>query len=291
MLDYRYKTFSELATTLNYTKTAENLALSQPAVTKHIQYLENHLETKLFDYLDRKVVLTENGEFLKHKLGKINEEIFQIKEKLTNSNQSSVFNIGVSHTIGEYYIPDYTDLISQEQRINLNIAVENTSQLLKLLNERLIDFAFISGPINSSFYKHIPFYEDQILLVCSPKHPLANQTVSLTKILSEKFLFREEGAGINDSINSNLAAYQITLANFKDVTHIGNIPLLKDYIKKNEGIGFLYALSVRKELENKQLNTITIKDFQILQKFFLLFKKEPKRSEESQKILSLFRNK
>ncbi|WP_440896495.1 LysR family transcriptional regulator [Amphibacillus sp. Q70] len=288
MLDYRYKTFSVLANTLNYTKAAKILALSQPTVTKHIQYLEDELDTKLFDYQERKVKLTKEGEYLKQSIEKLDQTIILIKEELTGNKQPLSFNIGVSRTIGEYYIPDYTDLMSEQQKLHVNITVENTSQLLKLLNKRLIDFALISGPVNSDHYESIPFYEDQVLLICSPKHPLANQTVSLDNIFSEKFLFREEGAGINDSINSKLASCHITSNNFKNITRIGNIQLLKDYIKKNDGIGFSYALSVSKELAEKQLSMITLKDFKIIQKFYLLFNKKIKRNEEVQKILSLF---
>lgn len=288
MLDYRYRTFSVLADQLNYTKAAKLLNLSQPAVTKHIQYLEEHLGVKLFQYEDRVLTLTKKGKFLKDHLTVINRDISEVIEALSDKQNVPSFMIGVSRTIGEYYIPEYTCLFCEEKRVKLNVMVENSERLLQLLKDGKIDYALLSGPVNSNELAAVSFYEDQITLTCSPRHHLANQTVSLHDLKHERLLLREEGAGLSDAINHQLKIDKASLHQLTKVNRIGNIQLLKNYIKNNDGIGFLYHISMLDELKNGDLATIHLTDFHITQPFYLVYPKQSKAKKEIECMLDIF---
>ena len=288
MLDYRYKTFLVLADQLNYTKAAKLLALSQPAVTKHIQYLEEHLQVKLFQYEDRILKLTQKGKYLKDHLTILNREISEILDMLSEHEEIPSFMIGVSRTIGEYYIPEHTCLFCEEKRVKINLMVENSERLLQLLKDGKIDYALLSGPVQSQDLTAVSFYEDDVILVCSPRHHLANQTVALNDLKHERILLREEGAGLSDAIDHQLTEAKQSLHQLTRINRIGNIQLLKNYIKNNDGIGFLYHISMLNELKTGELATITLSDFQVQQPFYLVYPAQSKPKKEVDYMLEIF---
>ncbi|SFP08579.1 DNA-binding transcriptional regulator, LysR family [Halolactibacillus alkaliphilus] len=288
MLDYRYRTFLVLADQLNYTKAAKLLALSQPAVTKHIQYLEEHLEVKLFHYEDRVLKLTKKGAFLKNQLTILNREITEILDTLSEHEDVPSFMIGVSRTIGEYYIPEHTCLFCEEKRVKIHLMVENSERLLQLLKDGKIDYALLSGPVNSDDLTAVSFYEDDVILTCSPRHHLANSTVSINDLKHERLLLREEGAGLSEAIDHQLKQDKKALHKLMRINRIGNIQLLKNYIKNDDGIGFLYHISILHELKSGELSTIQLTDFKVTQSFYLVYKNQSKSPKEVECMLDIF---
>ena len=288
MLDYRYQTFLVLADHLNYTKAAAVLSLSQPTVTKHIQYLENDLGIKLFQYQDRNLELTRKGELLRDRLILINRQINDLLRTLTTHSEQPDFTIGVSRTIGEYYLPNHTSLFGKEQNIRLHLLVENTEQLSAFLYQKKIDFALISGPVKSNDFEKLPFFEDEILLICAPEHPLSGKTVAYDRLSEQHLFLREEGSGVSDTVEKYLHQENHSLNTFHKVSRIGNIQLLKSYIKNNDGIGFLYRLSVEEELKEGSLSIITLKNFSMKQAYYLTYLKQSKKQRDIDAVLTTF---
>lgn len=288
MLDYRYQTFLVLADHLNYTKAASVLSLSQPTVTKHIQYLENDLGIKLFQYQDRNLELTRKGELLRDRLVLINRQINDLLRTLNTHSEQPDFTIGVSRTIGEYYLPNHTSLFGKEQNVRLHLLVENTEHLSAFLYQKKIDFALISGPVKSNDFEKLPFFEDEILLICAPEHPLSGKTVDYDQLSEQHLLLREQGSGVSDTVEKYLYQENHSLNAFHKVSRIGNIQLMKSYIKNNDGIGFLYRLSVEEELKEGSLSTITLKNFSMKQAYYLTYLKQSKKQRDIDTVLTTF---
>ncbi|MCA9765293.1 MAG: LysR family transcriptional regulator [Carnobacterium sp.] len=290
MIDYRYKTFSVLADILNYTKTAEFLNLSQPAVTKHIQYLEHYLETQLFYYEHRRLTLTEKGRYLKKELDIIEQETSQIKAELIRDSTQKSLSVGASYTIGEYFILDKLQQFSlTEKNTKVDLTVNNTKNLLELLDQRKIDVALISGPLDVDHYDSKVFFEDSIVAICSPEHPLAGSKNSLfSDLKNEKILLREKGSGIFSALVQSLSRNHLSLGQFSRCASIGNIHLIKELVKKIEGISFLYAISIADDLAKKSLSTISLTDFSETQSFFLVSNKTDHPNKLQKKFEQIF---
>jgi DNA-binding transcriptional LysR family regulator len=256
MLDYRYNTFIVLVETKSYTKTAKQINFTQPAVTKHIQFIEKELKTSLVIYQNNQLTITSEGIYLYHQIKKIQSEINKIESFLIDEIS---LQIGTSKTIGEFIISDTLSEFNQQfDNPKVSVLVDNTSALLSLLTKRKIDFALISGPISISDFDCEVFLEDNILLVCSNQHPLANRTVSINKLSTERFLIRESGSGIMEAVLNKFNEHKMDYQDLNNKQVVGNINVIKDMVYKNEGISFIYQSSVKKELENKKLSTITI---------------------------------
>ncbi|OTP32050.1 hypothetical protein A5798_002085 [Enterococcus sp. 6C8_DIV0013] len=259
MLDYRYNTFIVLVETKSYTKTAKQINFTQPAVTKHIQFIEKELKTSLVIYQNNQLTITSEGIYLYHQIKKIQSEINKIESFLIDEIS---LQIGTSKTIGEFIISDTLSEFNQQfDNPKVSVLVDNTSALLSLLTKRKIDFALISGPISISDFDCEVFLEDNILLVCSNQHPLANRTVSINTLSTERFLIRESGSGIMEAVLNKFNEHKMDYQDLINKQVVGNINVIKDMVYKNEGISFIYQSSVKKELENKKLSTITIKGF------------------------------
>lgn len=289
MLDYRYNTFIVLVETKSYTKTAKQINFTQPAVTKHIQFIEKELKTSLVIYQNNQLTITSEGIYLYHQIKKIQSEINKIESFLIDEIS---LQIGTSKTIGEFVISDTLSKFNQQfDNPKVSVLVDNTSALLSLLTKRKIDFALISGPISISDFDCEVFLEDNILLVCSNQHPLANRTVSINKLSTERFLIREGGSGIMEAVLNKFNEHKMDYEDLSNKQVVGNINVIKDMVYKNEGISFIYQLSVKKELENKKLSTITIKGFNQKQPFYIVKNQQQILNNSSYSFLKLLKNK
>lgn len=291
MIDYRYKTFSILAETLNYTKTAKILNMSQPAVTKHIQYLEYHLEAQLVYYENRKLTLTEKGHYLKKEIDKVIQDTEIMKNILSEEISQKSLIVGASRTIGEYFITDKLQQFSlNEEDAEIDLIIDNTRNLLKLLEQGELDVALISGPFDRSLYETRAFFEDSIVAVCSPDNPIVEaEDISFSELGTERLLLRENGSGIYDALDEALSESGLSLNQFSTRTTIGNIYLIKELVKKDEGISFLYYVSVADEILEKSLYHIPISDFSFSQPFYLVFSKTDRPNKLREKFVRLFK--
>src|SRR5690554_5988106 len=135
MIDYRHQTFLTLAEIKNYTKTAKQLHMTQPAITQHIQFLEEKYKCKLFEYINKNLELTMQGEELQKLLLKIAADIKHFKRDLNNINEfqeSLIF--GATLSIGEYIMPNIiAKLLEQNSNLEIHMEVNNTENLLKKL--------------------------------------------------------------------------------------------------------------------------------------------------------------
>lgn len=287
MIDYRYKTFIDLVETKNYTKTAERLNFSQPAVTKHIQYIENKLNVKLFTYEDRQLTTTAKGQFLYEKM----KEMLHDSEEIVHLLQdSSNLRIGASKTIGEYLVTEKIQIYNQAfPNSEVSLMVDNTAHLLDLLQKRKIDLALISGPVADSSYEVSPFFEDNIILICAPDHPLANRTVTLTDILQCRLLIREQGSGILKAVHKNLQHLNLDVEDFKQVKTFGSIALIKSLVRQNQGVSFMYEMSVAEELATKKLRQIHLSNFNPKQTFYAVTNSAEHLNDATDYFLTLFK--
>lgn len=290
MIDYRYKTFSVLADLLNYTKTAEYLNLSQPAVTKHIQYLENHLEIQLFNYKNRKLTLTEQGSYLKKEIDIVNQEIILIKAKLAKKSSKKILSVGASRTTGEYFIADKLQQFTLTQKnAEVDLVIDNTRNILSLLDQGKIDIALISGPFDKKSYHTQLFLEDAIVAICSPDNPLAHlKEAVFSDLKNERLMLREKEAGISGALKVALSGNKLTLNQFSERTTIGNIHLIKELVKKDEGISFLYNISVIDDIVDESLSSILLTDFSYTQSFYLVWNKTNRPNSLRTKFIHLF---
>lgn len=282
MLDNRLETFLTLCETCNYTKTANKLSMTQPAVTQHIQFLENYYKVILISGKGKNFSLTKEGEALQQyvKTLKANSDrILPLVHRI--KNQVKPLNFGATLTIGEYTIPPILyQILKEDSETSISMFVENTHVLLKMLWEGKIDFALLEGHFNQNEFEFKLISNEEFIGVCSPENKIASITNDLQELLEQNLILRELGSGTRDILEQALYNQNLSSKDFKRKIEIGNMNVIKELCNKNIGITFMYREAVKKELSKGYLKEIPIRDFKISHPFnFVYLKNCPDKSK------------
>ena len=273
MIDFRIETFLTLCKLKNYTKTANEINITQPAVTQHIQYLENKYNTKLFIKDGKTLTITESGELLKNFCEKIKAEELKLKKCFIEKDKVKL-NFGATLTIGEYIMPQ---LISKYLKENPNneicMDVQNTNVLLYKLNKGLIDFALIEGNFQKNNYSSKILSIEKFIGVSSTELEL-NDPVTLDELCNYSLISRVPGSGTRNILKTFISENNLMIKDFNRVIETNNFKTIKYLLKQNIGISFLYESVVKKELKENILKEINIINFNINHEFNFVYLKD-----------------
>ena len=201
MLDFRMDTFLAVCRHRNYTRAAEELNITQPAVTQHIQYLQSYYGVKLFSYQNKRLALTEEGELLRNAALCMlhDEEKLKRDVKDLRLGRRSI-RFGATLTIGEYLLPErLAAYMKRNPRVDVHMLVENTQILLRMINDGELDFAVVEGYFRKSEYDYIIWSQEPYVCVCAAAHPLAQAAPRpLSALFGENLILRNQGSGSRD---------------------------------------------------------------------------------------------
>lgn len=239
MLDYRVFTFLTLCDEMNYRRTAELLNMTQPGVTQHIHYLEKYYGVKLFEYDGRSLRKTKAAEKLQAHFRSMHAGENHIRQDLVDSDTIHI-TIGATKTIGEFVIvPEIKRFLDNPQH-NLELVIDNTENLLHMLEHSLIDFAIVEGVFDKSKYNYHLYKKENFTGICSTKHPFANKSVPLEDVFEENIVVREKSSGTRKLLTQLINSKGFSLESFARCTTINNFSVLCDIVTNNQGISFAY---------------------------------------------------
>ncbi|MCO8297431.1 LysR family transcriptional regulator [Tetragenococcus halophilus] len=290
MLDFRTRTFLTVCKYMNYTKAAEELCITQPAVSQHIKFLETDYKAKLFYYEGKKLALTPAGELFYKKLATIayDDQILR-KRMLEDSKSVMHLNFGATRTIGEFYLTDkLTQFLAENPSVQLSMIVENTAYLLDKLQKGEIDFALLEGYFPKTEYSFLPYAREEYICVAAPNYPFKQTPHLLEDLLTETLIIREAGSGTRAILEKNLENQNLGVNDFKQLVEIGNIHVLKKLVINNLGITTLYKTAVTEELTNSQLCQVNIEDLQKTHDFYFVWRKNSVFSDLYKQIAQSF---
>ncbi|HLU90341.1 MAG TPA: LysR family transcriptional regulator [Cyclobacteriaceae bacterium] len=274
MFDFRLKVFYTVARRLNFTKAAEELLISQPAVSKHIKELESQFNLALFDRRGNKVLLSPAGEVLLKHTEAIQDIYRQIEFDLNQIHQAfkGVLHVGSSTSITQYILPP---LLASFHRTHQDVKVElfngNTEQIEQALLEKKIEMGVIEGRSKRREIHYTPFLKDEIVLVCSSKNPLAKkEEIKVSALKDIPLLFREPGSGTREVIADELKEHGIKLSDLKVEMQLGSTEAIKSYLHHSDCMAFLSIHAILKELEAGILKVIEIRKLSIHRNFYFI---------------------
>ena len=263
MLDFRHDTFLTLCSTGSFTKAAEMLHITQPAVSQHIKYLEELYEGKLVDITSRSIKLTPQGELLKQFATTVFSDAKHLKENIRSVKTSTMqFSFGATLSVGDYVLPEILSrLLARHPKMKFHMSVANTQVLLERLNSGELDFIVVEGLFDKSEYDSSLFSLENFVPVCSPKSEFANREVTFQDITKSRLILREQGSGTREIFENILQKNNYSLHAFDRVIEIGNMAAIKKMVSKGLGITFLFEVAAKKEIEDGKLSVINISGF------------------------------
>lgn len=276
MFDYRLKVFHTVASRSSFTKASEELNISQPAVTKHIKEIENHLNTKLFDRKGTTIQLTQSGKVLFEYAERVRNIFRDLEFEINQINQQhkGKLIIGASTTVAQYILPEIlAKFNSYYKDIKIELITHNTEIISDLLKEGKIDLGIVEGESQSNYFEYQTFKADEIVLVAKANHSLANKTLNLKDLYDLELIFREQGSGSLEFIQNRLREKGISLDQLNIVMQLGSSESIKNYLLHSDSLAFLSISTVLNELKNNQLSIIDIKNFSIERNFHYILPK------------------
>lgn len=271
MLNFRLRVFYAVATHLSFTKAAEDVLISQPAITKNIKELEVELNTRLFDRVGGRVSLTEAGHILLLHTQKILELDRQLTYELSSLKEqfSGKLSVGASTTIGQYVLPSILAKFHDKYPlIEVSLINGNTQQIEDSLQSQLIEIGVVEGKSRDSLFKYIPFIRDEIVSIVHTSQPLSQETeITLEELKTIPIVLREQGSGSLDIINEKLKIHGVSMHDLNVIMHLGSTESIKSYQEKANCLSFISIHAVSKGLANGDFKIIDIKDFEINRTF------------------------
>lgn len=274
MLDQRWNTFLVLCETMNYTCAAERLCLTQPAVTHHIHYLEDHYGCRLFSYEGKVLRLTEAGVRLREFTRSMAYNSGKVEAAMVSPAPVSL-RVGASKTIGEYVIaPQVEQFLRSQPEASFSLTVDNTQVLLQALEEGRLDFALVEGYFDRSRYDARLCRQEAFFGVCAPGHRLAGRSVPLDELSGERLILRESGSGTRAIFEEALRRRNYSLDSFPGVVTISDFNTIKSLTADGLGISFLYAPVVERELQKGTLARFDLAEIPMSGAFYFVCLKD-----------------
>ena len=258
MSDRRLKVFHAVARLLSFTKAAEELHMTQPAVTFQVRQLEEYFNTRLFDRTHNKVSLTLAGE----RVSEFAERIFDLYSEMENTVRdltgeiSGALTVGASTTIAEYMLPALLgEFKNRYPDINLRLKVSNSEGIVSMVEHNVIDLGVVESPVSNKNLIVEVCHEDQLVVIAAPDHELVKRggNVRASDILRYPFVSREEGSGTRDVITQYLLDEKVNPGDLNLSLELGSPEAIKGAVEAGMGITIISRSIIGKELK---LNTL-----------------------------------
>lgn len=276
MLDFRLKVFYTVARRLSFTKAAEELFISQPAVTKHIHELEQQLGMALFERIGNRIKITRAGQvMLKHaddiftSYRNLEYEINQLKHE-----QGGLLALGASTTIAQYFIPPLLAQFNQRYpEVAASLISGNTEQIEQALFDKSIQLGLIEGRSKNPVLKYVEIAKDEIALIGNVNYNYGdnNNPLSAADLKNIPLLMREHGSGTLEVITDELKRLKLKLTDLQIAMYMGSTESIKSYLHHAPCAAFLSLKAVQRELEAGEFKILPVKNFKLVRKFHFIY--------------------
>ncbi|WP_338472231.1 LysR family transcriptional regulator [Niallia sp. XMNu-256] len=255
------QTFVTLVEVKNFTKTAEILNMSQPNVSLHIKNLEKEFQTTLIERSPKFIKITPTGDLLYDRAKQIITIYEQTKQEILEHHQiiKGELNIGASFTIGEYILPAILIKLQTDfPELEIHVVIGNTEEIVGLVRLLEVDIGLIEGQTNVKDISVKAFMNDELFIVASPEHPLAQKDkVMISDLQNQIWITREDGSGTREYFNHVISANGLKL---KSLLSISSNQGIKETLMNGYGLSLLSESVIRRDIRHGNLTTIPVKD-------------------------------
>ncbi|MGF6906008.1 LysR substrate-binding domain-containing protein [Fusobacterium sp. PH5-44] len=264
--------FKKVCEEMSFTKAAEKLYMTQPAVSHAIKDLEMEKNMILLERIGKKIYLTEIGKkFLDKTI-----QILNLYDNLDNnfflSMEESPIFIGSCITIGNFWLPNIIkDFKKSHKNTPVEVIIDRAIEIEQLVLSNKIDVALIEGPVKNQYLKKFLFSSYKLSVVCSTKHHLAlKDSITINEFINENLILREKGSAIRDCLDTTLAKEDINI--YPQWTSINSQAIIES-VSNNLGITILPDVLVKKQAKNKQLKLLSIDKIKLKNNNYIVYHK------------------
>lgn len=267
------RVFEAVARHLSYTRAAEELHLSQPAVSMQVRQLEDEVGLPLFEKLGKAISLTEAGREIYHYSRSINRALQDMEEVMASLKGVSRgrLSVAVASTVN-YFAPRLLGIFHQRYPgISLKLDVTNREQLLRLLEANSVDMVLMGQPPEGVDVESEAFMENPLVLIAPPEHPLAGErSIPLLRLAEEIFVMREPGSGTRQAMERFFAEHGIAIRHGMQMTRNEAI---KQAVRAGLGLSVVSLHTIELELAAQKLVTLDVDGFPLERQWYLVYRR------------------
>jgi DNA-binding transcriptional LysR family regulator len=270
-MDYRDIVLIAVAENLSFSKAAEELFISQPAVTNHIKELESRLNISLFERKGNRIYLTEAGKLTYNRLKSIRQLYRDLEFDLERMNDTfkGTLRIGASSTIAQYVVPKViAAFYKRYPKIDLYLLNGNSFEMEQKLTDNEIDIALVENESSQPGIKYMDFLDDEICVITGNNSVYSKRKViSVSDFQQIPLTMREKGSGTLQVIQNSLSKHNINIEKLNILIHLGSTEAIKNFLADFDGIALVSEKAIEKELRLKEIVKINIKNINLNRKF------------------------
>lgn len=266
MLEQKLYTFIKLAECESTTQTALELHMTQPAVSQQLKALETEYNIQLFNREGRRIILTNEGRQFYLMLKRMTTMEQQFAEMIKQPAVKTI-RFGATLSISEGIMPELLPkMINHWKDIRFELTTQNTKELLRELEEGLIDFALIEGNFNQKKYAHSPIMKAKFSGFCQKGSPY-KKFKRLEECISAPLIIREKGSGTRTIFESECETYNISVEDFLSSHEVDSIPVILNLVKSGAGITFAYDCAMQEGIKKGEIEEIVLENFSLERDF------------------------
>lgn len=292
MLDPKLETFITVAELKNFTKAAQALNLTQPAVSNHINQLEKEYNTKLFMREKKDFTLTNEGKIAltyARRLKALHDKMIQkIADEQTSSSH---IKIGITHTSENNNITEVlAQYANQMHNITITIITDSINNLYDMLENYQLDIAIVDGKKQSGKLNYLMLDTDYLVCVLSSQHPLAkNSSISLNQLKKENMILRLPSSSTRSLFEATLISINESIDSFNVLLEVDNVSTIKQLVMNNFGVSILPQSVCTKDVKKGKIKTLPIENLSMTRQMNIAYNKDFANIDVLNDIVTLYR--
>lgn len=278
--NFRLVVFRMVAEQRSFRKAAEELYLTQPAVSLQIKALEEDLGAQLFDRSGAEVQLTPVGEVLLETARRVQDLLSRAEQEIAalGGEQAGRLTLGASTTIAQYLMPHLLgEFCEKHPRVSPSLMSGNTEHIVNAVREQRITLGFIEGPPRTRDVRTEPFLHDELMLIVPAAHEWAERaTVDCDELAAEPLLMRERGSGTRRIVELALEKHGIKRRSLRVAMELDSTEAIKSAVEAGLGVGFVSRWAIAKDLRlGRSFKIVEIKGLRMHRDFLIAVAKGP----------------
>mgnify|MGYP000919443046 FL=1 len=291
MIDTKLETLLKVTETLNFSKAAEQLSLTQPAVSHHINKLEEELGCKIFIRKKSELKLTSEGEIVVMYAKRIKSLYEKMHKCLIDENcKFTKLTVGITHTAESNFIAEVLAKYSnQNSGVTITIISESTKILYNMLLNYEIDLAIVEDTAKNPNINSILLDTDYLVLVVSNNnHLIKKNIVTLNDLKKENMILRLPNSGTRNLFISHLESLNMSIDEFNVILEVDNIATIKDLIRRDFGVSILARSACLDELRKGKITILPIENLSMPRQISILYHKDFRHTDTLKSIVQIY---
>ncbi len=284
-----FETFCLLAENKSFSKTAEKLFLTQPAISKQIMQLEEELHVTLFNRTTKKISLTPAGEIFYQYSLRILREVKTLKMIMQNFRGLKVgeVSIGASTLPGEYILPSLIYKFKREYpEINFNLIIKDSLDIVNSVASGILEMGIVGSKYHNKEIIYENFIKDKI--VFAGKYENKKKELDISQLKNLPIINREEGSGTIHTVKNFLYEKNFDYKELNFIGTFGSLTAVKNVMKQGLGYAFISETAIKTELKRKELSIIQIKNITPIKRvFYIVYSKNFNLSPAAVKLKNI----